>query len=290
MQLEDLHVLLHIADYGSLRAAAQRLGLERSALRRQLARLERVFGIALVLRDGRGMSLTPAGELVTDRARGLLTEVGALVQQAQALGGQARGVVRLLLPVGLPAPVRIQALQLMRARHPDLAVHTREVPDPLRFSHLLFDLMAHFGPCPQGMDLVSHVVARPARRLLASGDYLERYGAPRSAEELRSLPILMWRCPGQPEDRLPLCAGGWLPAQPWLISSDITLVLEAAQQGLGIALLPSLLVDEQGLRTVLPEQVGDAIVFRISSQRPSRVDPRVRALLDNLKKVLESRR
>ncbi|MCB9797213.1 MAG: LysR family transcriptional regulator [Alphaproteobacteria bacterium] len=285
MEVEDLRALLHIAEHGSVRGAAQRLGLERSSLRRQLERLERHFGTPLLMRDGRGVRLTPAGELAVAQARPLLAELSRLVEQAQALSGQATGVARLLIPIGMPATFRVQALHLLRSRHPQLALDVREVPDPLRWTHLPFDLLAHFGPPPEGMDLVSQVLARPSRRLLASPAYLEAQGAPDSVEALARHRVIAWRTPGRPEDQLPLRGGGQVALRPWVLTSDAALALEAAQQGLALAFMPELFAP--GLQPVLAEQLGDTLTLRLSSKRPSRVDPQVAALLGNVNALLD---
>lgn len=285
MELDDLHVLIHLSDHGSIRGAAQKLGVSRSALRRQLERLERAFETPLVIREGRGIQLSPAGELAAARARPLLAEAGAMVEQARAEAGKASGVVRILLPIGMPAAARVRGLPALLANHPQLRLSLREVPDPLRWAHLPFELMAHFGPPPEGMDLVTSVLGRFERRLLATPSYLEAHGTPTSIADLEHHRVLMWRCPGLPEDQLPRVEGGWAPVEPWLTSSDASVVLEAANAGLGLAFMPGIFTGEAELVQALAETVGDVLTMRLSSLRPSRLDPRVAALLDNIHRI-----
>lgn len=68
MRLQHLHLLLAIAQTGSLRASAQVLNVSQPALTKALRQLEDEFGAALVLRTPKGVRLTPAGELLAARA------------------------------------------------------------------------------------------------------------------------------------------------------------------------------------------------------------------------------
>jgi len=286
MELDDLKVLIQLSDHGSIRGVAQKLDVSRSALRRQLERLEQAFGTPLVMREGRGVQLTAAGAHAVARARPLLSEAGAMVEEARAKAGRASGVVRMLIPVGMPATMRIQALNLLLARHPQLALDMREVPDPLRWTHLPFEMIGHFGPAPATVDLISSVLAESKRQLMASPAYVEQHGTPGSIEELVEHRLVVWRCPGRPVDQLPRIDGSWVPVQPWLISSDLNLVLEAAARGLGLAFLPTVVAVEHSLAPILEHVVVDRVSMHVSSRRPSRVDPQVAALLRNIHDLL----
>ncbi|ODV44145.1 hypothetical protein AWV79_10795 [Cupriavidus sp. UYMMa02A] len=75
MRLQHLHLLLAIAQTGSLRASAQVLNVSQPALTKALRQLEEEFGAALVLRTPKGVRLTPAGELLAARAGNAVREL-----------------------------------------------------------------------------------------------------------------------------------------------------------------------------------------------------------------------
>ncbi|TGV74207.1 LysR family transcriptional regulator, partial [Mesorhizobium sp. M00.F.Ca.ET.158.01.1.1] len=62
MDLNALSVFALVAEERSFRAAADRLGVTRSAVSQTIRRLEETIGIALVRRTTRSVSLTEAGE------------------------------------------------------------------------------------------------------------------------------------------------------------------------------------------------------------------------------------
>lgn len=75
MRLQHLHLVLAIAQTGSLRASALALNVTQPALTKALRQLEEEFGAALVLRTPKGVRLTPAGELLVARAGTVVREL-----------------------------------------------------------------------------------------------------------------------------------------------------------------------------------------------------------------------
>jgi DNA-binding transcriptional LysR family regulator len=90
--VDDLMVLLAVAEAGSVSAAARRLAIAQPNASRILRRLERLLGVRLLDRAARGSSLTSDGSLVVDWARQVFEANNRLVAGAAALRrpGQAR--------------------------------------------------------------------------------------------------------------------------------------------------------------------------------------------------------
>ncbi|HBT32044.1 MAG TPA: LysR family transcriptional regulator, partial [Pusillimonas sp.] len=75
MRLQQLELLVTLAEQGSLRAAAEVLNITQPALSKSLRRLEEEFGTALVQRSAKGVRLTQVGELLAARAVTVIREV-----------------------------------------------------------------------------------------------------------------------------------------------------------------------------------------------------------------------
>jgi DNA-binding transcriptional LysR family regulator len=95
--MEDIHALrvfAAVAQNLSFTRAAEGLFLTQSAVSHQIARLERELGVSLILRQGRSISLTPAGSTLLERAERIflaMEDATAAVQQsAKPLGGRLR--------------------------------------------------------------------------------------------------------------------------------------------------------------------------------------------------------
>jgi DNA-binding transcriptional LysR family regulator len=87
--------LLAITEHGSLSAAARARGLTQPSISRQIQDLERQLDTVLVERTSQGARLTPAGEILAEGARELLTGLAALPERVRSRQGEVAGTVRL---------------------------------------------------------------------------------------------------------------------------------------------------------------------------------------------------
>jgi DNA-binding transcriptional LysR family regulator len=71
-------VFLSVLEHGSFSAAGRELGMTQPAVSNHLHALEERFGVALLVRGGRGAQATPAGECLADHARRVLEEISGL--------------------------------------------------------------------------------------------------------------------------------------------------------------------------------------------------------------------
>jgi len=179
----------------------------------------------------------------------------------------------------------------LRSLHPELDVEVVEAEDPLSTLGHAFDLMLHFGRPPNREGWFSHVVIRIPVGLRASPSYLETHSTPTSLDELDNHPLLQWSAPGLDHTGLPLRGGGTLSISPWVRSANIMLLNELAQADAGIIYAP---IPPPGfspaadtLVPVLDDVVGTEINLRALTPRPSRADPKIRAILENLQRLLE---
>jgi len=97
LDVRHLRVLCAIADTGSVRKAARRLGMTQPSLTTQLHRIERTVGGRLFIREQTGTRPTALGHSVLSRARPVITEMDALVAAARA---EAVGPGRRRLRIG----------------------------------------------------------------------------------------------------------------------------------------------------------------------------------------------
>ena len=124
--LRQMQYLIAIADTGKFGEAARAVNVSQPSLSAQIAEMEASLGVALVERSRRGAMLTPAGEELVRRARGILREVEDLKAVAKLgrteLSGRLRlGVLPTIGPYLLP-----QTTGDLRARFPALRLSVRE--------------------------------------------------------------------------------------------------------------------------------------------------------------------
>ena len=114
MDLKQLEYFMHVAEFGSFTHASRYLKVAQPALSRQVRTLEVELRQTLFARNGRGVTLTQAGQRLLEHARGIVQQV----QRARLDLEQQRGALSGRLVIGLPPSVsRVLTGPLLRAGH-----------------------------------------------------------------------------------------------------------------------------------------------------------------------------
>jgi DNA-binding transcriptional LysR family regulator len=243
------------ARHRSLTRAAQELALTQGAVSRQLAMLEEFLGLKLFRRAQHGIALTSAGE---DYARKVAARLDALERDAlDLMGRQGQGDYITLAAVPTFATRwLIPRLAQLSREQPDLNVHIDARTRPFLFAENEFDGAIYAGT-PQQV----HQWAGTHATLLLHEEVapmcspaLLRGGKPLSPEALAKLPLLQ-------QSTRPDAWRDWFTEQkvdaPMSMAGPryelFSMQLAAASCGMGVALLPTLLVHaELAARTLVP--------------------------------------
>ena len=124
-----LSVFREVATRGSFSDAATALSFTQPAISQQIARLERQLGTRLLVRDARGVTLTPAGEVLLRHAETVLAQLRAAEAEVQAVSGVERPRLRVGAFASAAASIMPPALAELRAAHPEADVAMRVIED-----------------------------------------------------------------------------------------------------------------------------------------------------------------
>lgn len=283
MDLDEIRSFVAVVETRSFVAAARSLGFARATLRRRVEELEARAGVSLLDRTPTGVNPTPAGEVLAKRGRQLLDETQALLGYVREIGQEPSGVLRIVVPVGLPPEAIPLGINFMRARFPKLTFDVRYAEDPLASQISEFDIALHWGARTPDGPWISYEMLRVDERLVASVSYLERAGIPAEVADLAEHPIMLWRAPVGVPNRIPLLAGGTIDVEPMLVSADIHHVRECVTAGLGIAFIPEgniVRPGEEATVTVLPKIVGRSRGLRLVVPRTLAEIPKIRGVVE----------
>ncbi|GGR02309.1 LysR substrate-binding domain-containing protein [Streptomyces aurantiogriseus] len=126
--LAQLRAFAAVAEHLHFRDAAAAIGMSQPALSGAVSALEETLGVTLLERTTRKVLLSPAGERLAVRAKAVLEEVGALLEEAEAVRAPFTGVLRLgVIPTVAPYLLPT-VLRLVHDRYPhlDLQVHEEQ--------------------------------------------------------------------------------------------------------------------------------------------------------------------
>ena len=120
MKLTHLRDFLAVAEQGSLRAAARKLGIAQPAITRSIQDLERELGVPLFERQARGVVATAMGKAFLRRARSVSNELLLARAEIEQLSGVMQGRVRVALSMVPHMALLPYALKQFRLRYPDV--------------------------------------------------------------------------------------------------------------------------------------------------------------------------
>jgi LysR family transcriptional regulator, nitrogen assimilation regulatory protein len=118
MDLKQLDYFVHIADLGSFTRAASVLRVAQPALSRQVRALEVELRQPLFDRNGRGVTLTPAGQRLLAHGRGILAQVERAKQDLEDQRGAASGLLSIGLPPSISRTLTAPLVEAFRERFP----------------------------------------------------------------------------------------------------------------------------------------------------------------------------
>jgi len=126
MDLKQLTSFVQVAELGSFTRAAAVLRVAQPALSRQVRAIEVELRQTLFERNGRGVTLTPAGTRLLAHGRGILQQVQRAVQDLEEQRGAATGMVSIGLPPTLSRTLTAPLVEAFRERFPRAGVSVVE--------------------------------------------------------------------------------------------------------------------------------------------------------------------
>lgn len=180
ISLEDLRFVAILSRTGSLSAAARTLDVTPPALSMRLKKLETTLGISLVVRSSRTMRFSPEGERLVNEALLILDRIERLTDGMHQK--TLAGPLRIAAPFGFGRVHIAPAVADFISAHPEVRA-TLDLSETPWNKNSDADVVVHIGSVKDS-SWVIHMLARNARWLCASDDYLRRHGVPKHPREL----------------------------------------------------------------------------------------------------------
>ncbi|MHC1481459.1 LysR family transcriptional regulator [Frateuria aurantia] len=261
IQLEDMRLLVQTLDSGSFTAAADRAGVTKQYISRRIMSLEAQLGTQLLIRTTRHLRPTDLGRAYAERARGILQEVADLEQSITGASQSPRGHLRITAPMSFGTLHLSGLLARFLAAHPQVSVEM-ELNDRVVDLHGEgYDLAIRIGALADS-SLIARRIAPMEIVVCCSPSYMQFRDPPKVPADLQDHDCLLyghgslveWAFGPRGQERVRL--------QGRLRANNGELIRDAAVQGLGIAYLPTFIVD--------PELASGRLVTLLDAYRPAR--------------------
>ena len=249
MNWDKLRIFHAAAEAGSFTHAGERLNMSQSAVSRQVSALEKDLNIILFHRHARGLILTEQGEVLYRTTQNIFNKVESATTLLADSKSKPSGDLRVTTTLGLGSHWLTPRLSEFIDLYPDinlqLLLHNNELDIAMRKADVALWLRE-----PTQNDLIRRKLFTVHLHVYASIGYVKRYGTPRNIEDLHKHRFITFggNVPA------PIKELNWLETleqdgngklSPILTLNSVHGIRQAVKFGIGIAVLPDYLADEE---------------------------------------------
>jgi LysR family nitrogen assimilation transcriptional regulator len=279
MDIRKLKAFAVVSEFGSFSRAAGVLGVAQPVLSRQVRSLEEGLGVQLVHRNGRGIVLTEAGELLNEYAKGILATLARAESEVGALRKSPRGNVVIGMPPSMGTVLTVPLIQRFRSEYPSINMRVIE-----GFSGYLFEWLmtgkidvAVLYNAPRTKGLLSEPLLEEELFLIgAASDPFALPPGPITAKRLAELPLIL---PSRPHGlRLlidQVLSGAGITANVELEVDALPATIKLAEKRVGYTIhsysLAHDLIEEGRIKcwAIVEPRLTRKLILATSRQRPT---------------------
>ena len=242
--LSGIAVFAAVVEAGSFTAAAEKMGQSKSAVSKQVTRLEQRLGAQLIARTTRRLNLTEVGQAFYERCRRIIAEAEEAELAVTHLQERPRGRLRVTAPVSFGITHLARALPDFMTQFPEVKVFMDFSDRRVDILEEGFDMAVRIGVL-EDSSLIAKRIAETRRPILASKDYWDRMGQPEHPKDLETHNCLIYTYLSAPNSWTfkdpddPKGAGISVRVSGTLTSNNGNALAMAAAAGLGIVNSPT---------------------------------------------------
>ncbi|WP_017222106.1 LysR family transcriptional regulator [Moritella dasanensis] len=238
-QLRALKYFVKVVEHGSFSKAAELFSVPPSSLSRRVADLEKSLGATLLKRTTRAVSLTEIGQIYYQQVSEVLSLLAHSDETVRNYQSTPMGVLNISSMVGFGERILLPLLDEFRELYPQITLNISLSDDLSTLGRDEVDLAIRGGYAPDERVLAIKLMDNNFIAV-AAPSYLQTYGVPVNAMELKQHKGLYFKAPNGPTPWICEIDTQWqdVSAEPVLISNNGKWLVEKAVAGLGILLMP----------------------------------------------------
>jgi DNA-binding transcriptional LysR family regulator len=184
MNFQDLEVVLKVAEFRSITAAATSLDMRVATASAALKRVEASLGVELFIRTTRQLKLSPAGERYLPECQQALNTLENAKQAARAGLDILHDEIRIAVSSDLGRNIVTPWLDTFLSDYPEVSLHSNITDSHIDFYRDSIDMALRYG-APNDASMYGFKICNVPRLLCASKQYLAQHGTPQHPDELR---------------------------------------------------------------------------------------------------------
>jgi DNA-binding transcriptional LysR family regulator len=196
-----LLLLLEVSELGSFAKVSEYRNVNRSAISKQISKLEQELGVHLLNRTTRSLSLTAVGSEMVNQAKSLRELLNNSKRLVQNYHSEPRGELKIASPTFFGRQYVQQAILAFQKLYPDVQIELLLEDRLVDVVGEGFDIAFRVGE-PKESNLISKKIARNRLLIVAAPRFIEKYGQPNTVPKLESLPAVVYSAPGLLIDKI----------------------------------------------------------------------------------------
>lgn len=240
MDWNDLKLFLAVARLGSIRAAAQELGVNQSTVNRRMDVLEHDLNLVLFDRSTRGFVLTGQGSAIAEAATPMQAQSDRVRVEAERLRRCLTGSLKITAPHSVGVAYVAPIIEAFRTRFPQVLVEYDGSERRFDIAAGEADIAFRYAYAAPDASLASDLVDEQPWGIFCSRSFAERHGKPACLEDLGRFPVVAL---GGTIGSTPQHEGFMRQVDPARISgvaSSVPNMRNVLHSGLGVGVLPYL--------------------------------------------------
>ncbi|TPH16204.1 LysR family transcriptional regulator [Litorilituus lipolyticus] len=196
-----LILLLEVSELGSFSKVSEQRNVNRSAISKQIAKLEDELGVHLLNRTTRSLSLTVAGSEMVGQAKRLRDLLNNSKRLAENFHTEPRGQLKISSSTLFGRQYVQQAILRFQSMYPDICIELLLEDRMVDLIGEGFDIGFRIGK-PKESNLISRQIARNRLLIVAAPEFISKYGQPTTIPKLESLPAVVYSAQGLVIDKI----------------------------------------------------------------------------------------
>lgn len=291
MDFNDLYFFYLIAEHGGFTAAEKASGITKSLLSRRVTQLEKNVNVRLIQRNSRSFSLTSAGKMLFEHAEQMVNDGRLAYESVSELINEPMGLIRVSCPTVLAQYNLAPILPDFMVKYPRVTVTIDATDRKVQAIDEMFDLVLRARPnVDDELGVIVRKITTSQLLLVASPDFINKYGEPLEPSELSSFPTISsvldryeseirWELMDKNKKVI-------IKHKPVLFCLNPRVQFESVMRGIGIGLIPESIVlsslkEHKLIRILNGWTTKEQIIHAVFPSR-KHMNPAVRAFLDYL--------
>ncbi|KJY93759.1 LysR family transcriptional regulator [Vibrio neptunius] len=286
--IQSVQSYIRVVDEGSFNGAARKMNTTSSAISKRVHWLEERIGVQLLKRTTRTVTQTEAGALFYERAKVQLEGWQSIVDETRSVNQTPAGLLKIGATIAVGSKFLVQYLDDFLQMYPEIRIQLITTT-PGQLPELSLDLfISREIEQLNSLSFKASALFEHKAGFYASPDYLEKYGEPKTIDELTQHNALVWG--ERPQREITLTNGKKIVLSGNLATTNPEALFYAAKNAMGILISNDVMIKDEirsgTLKRILPRITADEATVYAYYPKLDYQHTRTKLFLDYLKQRL----